>query len=271
MSQIEDVSGTAFVVAEFRAMENQEPAPLYRDPVVGIFLDDDSRRAAEFIGARFPPSRDMVRVRTRYFDDQLDAQIRSHVRQVVILGAGLDTRAVRKPAPGVMYFEIDEAETLGLKNAAYQRRGIEPNVTFVPGNYVTDGVIDMLVRNGFELDQPTYVIWEGNLMYLPLDAIAETLVALRTHVEQVSVSCDYMAEAVIAKATGDPGVTALVEGFEAMGAPWVSGIADIGALVRDVGLNLVEDFTTRELYGGYGVRPMPSPIFDFYSICTLES
>ena len=47
MAAIEDVSGTAFVVAEYRAEENREPAPIYRDPVVGVFLSDASRQAAE--------------------------------------------------------------------------------------------------------------------------------------------------------------------------------------------------------------------------------
>ena len=49
----------------------------------------------------FPPVKDLVKIRTKYFDDVLETQILSDVRQVVILGAGLDTRAVPKPAPGV--------------------------------------------------------------------------------------------------------------------------------------------------------------------------
>ena len=43
MSQIKDVSGTAFVVAEFRAEENRAATPLYRDSVVGLFLSEESR------------------------------------------------------------------------------------------------------------------------------------------------------------------------------------------------------------------------------------
>src|SRR5689334_222435 len=110
MSTIEDVSGTAFVVAEYRAEENRESAPIYTDHVVGIFLGDASRRAADRVSSRFPPVKDMVKTRTRYFDDALDAEIAAGIRQVVILGAGLDTRAVRKQSPGVQYFEIDDPE-----------------------------------------------------------------------------------------------------------------------------------------------------------------
>jgi len=117
VAAIENVSGTAFVVAEFRAEENTEPAPLYADPIVGLFLTDDSKRAAERVAASFPPARDLVRIRTKYLDDMLDTQLRSNVRQVVILGAGLDARAVRKHSPAVSDFEIDDPATLRLKQA----------------------------------------------------------------------------------------------------------------------------------------------------------
>src|SRR5262245_60986455 len=104
MSAIRNVSGTAFVVAEFRAEENREAAPLYRDTVVELFLSEDSRQAAQGMADRFGPVRDMVKIRTRYLDDMLDQQIKERVRQVAILGAGLDTRGARKAADGVTYF-----------------------------------------------------------------------------------------------------------------------------------------------------------------------
>ena len=51
MARIENVSGTAFVVAEYRAEENAETAPLYRDSVVGLFLTEETERAAERVAA----------------------------------------------------------------------------------------------------------------------------------------------------------------------------------------------------------------------------
>src|SRR6476661_2732267 len=84
MSTIKDVSGTAFVVAEYRAEENREPTPIYKDPVVGLFLSDASRQAAERVSSRFAPVKDMVKTRTRYFDDTLDTQIAAGFGQVVI-------------------------------------------------------------------------------------------------------------------------------------------------------------------------------------------
>src|SRR5262245_10899060 len=272
MTQIRNVSGTAFVVAEFRAEENRLAAPLYQDPVVGLFLDDDTRYAAGLVEASFPQVKDLVRIRTRYLDDVLEQHIQSGVRQVAILGAGLDTRAVRKQAAGVTYFEIDDAETLALKQSRYAQHGIAADVRFIPGNYVSDGLIDLLVENDFDLDAPAYFIWEGNTMYLPIEGVRQIMLDLRKHVRRFRLSFDYMAESVIAKTTGDPAITRLVEAFESMGAPWLSGIRDVGTLARELSLSLVENFQTSVLYQRYWLgRPMTSRIFDYYSLCTLTS
>jgi methyltransferase (TIGR00027 family) len=270
MSTIKDVSGTAFVVAEYRAEENREPSPIYADPVVGLFLSDESRQAADRVSSRFAPVKDMVKTRTRYFDDTLDAQIAEGIRQVVILGAGLDTRAVRKQSADVRYFEIDDPATMDLKRRCYADARIPARVTLIPGNYVRDGLIDLLRSNGFEFDVPTYLIWEGNVMYMPLANDTHAMLQLKRHVKRFRLSFDYLTESVIAKTTGDAGLTALVESFEAMGAPWLSGIDHIHDLAREVGLRVVENFTTGELFRKYRGRPATSPIFDHYSICTLE-
>jgi methyltransferase (TIGR00027 family) len=271
MATIENVGGTAFVVAEFRAEENAEAAPLYRDPIVGLFLNDESRKAAARVAASCPPVKDLVRIRTKYLDDTLEKQLFADVRQVVVLGAGLDTRAVRKQSAGVAYFEIDEAATLAIKLACYARQGFDVDVKLIAGNYVIDGLVDLLAQNGFDFDLPTYFIWEGNTMYLPIEGVKDILTELRNYVKHFRVSFDYMAESVISKTTGDPGITSLVESFERMGAPWVSGISDIRAFARDLGLKLVENLRTSDLYHSYWPgRPITSPIFNYYSICTLS-
>ncbi len=270
MATIAHVSGTAFVVAEFRAEENIEPAPLYTDPIVELFLDEESKLAANRVADDFPLVKEMVKIRTKYFDDTLEKHLMSGVRQVLILGSGLDTRAIRKAAPGVSYYEIDDAETLNVKRARYDELGFDVDLTLIPGNYVADGLIDLLDRNGFDFDLPTYVIWEGNTMYLPLDRMKWVLTELRTHVRRLRISFDYMAEAVISKTTGDPGVTKLAESFANMGAPWLSGVSDIGSLANELGLGPVENFRTAELHRAYRPgRQIASPIFHFYSVCTV--
>ena len=271
LSRIKNVNGTAFVVAEYRAEENREPAPIYKDPVVGLFLSDASRQAAERISSRFPPVKEMVKTRTRYFDGMLDAQIAAGIGQVVILGAGLDTRAVRRQLTGVRYFEIDDPATMELKRRCYAEAGIGADVTLIPGNYVTDGLIELLRSNGFDPDLPAYFIWEGNVMYMPLATDKHTMLQLKRNVKRFRLSFDYLTESLVTKTTGDADLAILVESFEAMSAPWVSGIDDIHSLARELGLRVVENFTTGELYRMYRGRPISLPVFQHYSICTLEA
>jgi len=154
----------------------------------------------------------------------------------------------------------------------YERHGFDINVTFIPGDYVRDGLITLLARSGFVFDVPTYLIWEGNTMYLPRDYTKQVLAELKRHVRRFELSFDYMADSVVSKTTGDPAIASLVESFARMGAPWVSGISDIHTLAHEAGLEVAENFRTAELYRKYWTgRPMTSPIFNFYSVCTLAS
>jgi methyltransferase (TIGR00027 family) len=175
VTAIKDVTGTAFIVAEFRSQENAATHPLYTDPVVSLFLDDRTKAAADAISRDDPAAPKNLRLRTRYFDDRLDDAIARGCRQVVILGSGLDTRAIRKPAPGVVYFEIDGADTLSFKQARLAAGGVAATAVFIPGDYVSEGPLKLLEANGFRRDVPSHFIWEGNTMYLTRPAVMAVL------------------------------------------------------------------------------------------------
>jgi methyltransferase (TIGR00027 family) len=272
MNDVREVTGTAFVVAEFRARENEEPHPLYTDRVVPIFLDARTREAADRIRADFPAGEHMPRLRTRYYDDRLSEQIAQGCKQVVILGSGLDTRPVRKAAPGVAYFEIDDAGTLDLKRARYAANNIDAPMTLISGNYAASGVIPLLTANGFDASLPSFFIWEGNTMYLTKPDVMKVLGDLKNAVRRFAISFDYMDEAVVGMTTGDAGATAFVERFAAMGAPWTFGFHDLPALAREAGLSVADATTVGNLFRTYWPeRRMQSVIYDHYGICTLRS
>lgn len=271
MSEVREVTGTAFVVAEFRARENEEVHPLYTDRVVPIFLDTRTRAAADAIRADFPAGEHMPRLRTRYYDDRLGEQIAQGCRQVVILGSGLDTRAVRKSAPGVSYFEIDDSATLELKKARYAANGMDAPVTFIPGNYVAAGVLPLLESNGFDVDLPSFFIWEGNTMYLTRPDVMKVLTDLKDNIRSFAIAFDYMDEAVVGMTTGEAGATAFVGRFAAMGAPWTFGFSDLATLAQEAGLSISDATTVGKLFRLYWPdRPMTSVIYDHYGLCTLE-
>jgi methyltransferase (TIGR00027 family) len=272
MTDIRHVTGTAFVVAEFRARENAEPYPLYTDSIVPIFLDEKTKAAADVIRADFPAAEMNVRLRTRYFDDRLDEQLAVGCRQVVILGAGLDTRGVRKRRNGVAYFEIDDLGTMRFKRARLTERGIDAAVTFIPGNYVLAGVLPLLEANGFRRDLPSFFIWEGNTMYLIEETAIQVLTELEANLPAFSISFDYMDETAVSRTTGEPGATAFVERFAAMGAPWTYGIDDLEAVAAEAGLTIADRATIGELHRKFWPERSPaSIIYDHYTVCTLTS
>jgi methyltransferase (TIGR00027 family) len=271
MSPIKDVTGTAFVVAEFRARENAEPHPLYVDPIVPIFLDARTRAAADKISAGFPAADMNVRLRTRYLDDRLDAELAGDCRQVVILGAGLDTRSVRKRSDGVAYFEIDDPSTVAFKRQRLAESGYDAPATFIAGNYVTAGVLPLLEAHGFDRDLRSFFIWEGNTMYLTEADALKVLRDLKARLPRFSISFDYMDKAVIAKTTGEAGTTIFVERFADMGAPWHYGIDDIGAVARETGLTVADAITVGDLHRKFRPgRPLASIVYEHYSLCTLR-
>jgi methyltransferase (TIGR00027 family) len=268
----DDVTGTAFVVAEFRAREAEESQPLYVDAVVPIFLDDSTRAAADRIAAGFAAAEMNVRLRTRYLDDRLDQQLADGVRQVVILGAGLDTRGVRKFAPGVAYFEIDDGSTVEFKRRRLAERGFDQPTRLISGNYVTSGVLPLLEANGFDPALPAFFIWEGNTMYLTETDALKVLRDLKARLRRFAIAFDYMDQAVVAMTTGDAGTTIFVERFAAMGAPWHYGIDHLDAVAAATGLSVADSTTVADLHRKFRPgRPLASIVYDHYSLCTLEA
>ena len=272
MPEIQNVSGTAFIVAEWRAAENQKLHPLYQDPVVPIFLGPETKAAAERFATAFPPSEKTIRLRTRYFDDRLDEQLEQGCSQVVILGAGLDTRAIRKQKPGTIYFEIDDGAILNFKRAKLEENRILTDVRFIPANYVTDGLIPLLKQNGFDTSRRSHFIWEGNTMYLTEEAIRQTLLDIADNVEKFSLSFDYLTKEVIAKTAGDPAIIRIVESFAAMGAPWTYGFSSLRSFADEAALRIISNIKIGELHRAFWPgEPLDSAIYDHYRLCTLES
>lgn len=270
MAEIKNVSGTAFIIAEFRAEENADPNPLYRDEIVQLFLDRETQQVAQQVSQSFPPVKEMVKLRTRYFDDMLAQQLAQGCQQVVILGSGLDTRAVRMASPNARYFEIDQAATLQLKAERLAAHGVATEVTYIPGDYVKDNLIALLKNNHFDFQLPTYFLWEGNVTYLDRGEIIAVLDEICNHVKHFRISIDYMAHEVISKTTGYVELDDYIEQLNQRGAPWITGFKDMACFIRELGLNTVEICSAVQLHDRYRFHtPLPSPIFEFYFVCTI--
>jgi methyltransferase (TIGR00027 family) len=127
-----------------------------------------------------PGSWSLITCRKRYIDDKL-SETSECVDSVVILGAGMDTRAYRLARRSdIPIFEVDLPVNIARKRAAVQRAigAVSPSVHLVPLDFERDDLIGALTRFGYPTDARTFFIWEGVTQYLTEDAVRATLGAL---------------------------------------------------------------------------------------------
>lgn len=271
MSEQKNVSGTAFVIAAFRAEENDANSPLYTDKVVQLFLNDEVQKTAKSIAQNFPAAKEMIKLRTKYFDDILCNQIALSYQQVVILGSGLDTRPVRQNVEGVTYFEIDTKATLQLKENIFKSNNVAANVHYIPGDYVKDGLISLLKQTSLNFELPTYILWEGNTTLIKKEDVISVLQQIRDHFPKLRLSFDYMSDKVISRTTGYDDINDYIDRYEKLYTPWITGFENIESLAKTLGLRVIENFSITELFNKY--RPnctLESNLFSFYFVCTIE-
>lgn len=175
------ISYTARIVAAKRAIEQLHPSPLFKDPYAAALAEDEVdallSRWQRVAQAQAVPLEQVIAKRTRYIairtkfmDDLLKSVLaQAEYKQVVILGAGLDTRAYRLAwAPGTTVYEVDCPELLHYKAQVLQ--DVPPTCTYrsvsgdlsTPDAEWTTGILDA----GYQITVPTIWLIEGVVMYL---------------------------------------------------------------------------------------------------------
>ncbi|MFK4148920.1 class I SAM-dependent methyltransferase [Streptomyces sp. NPDC004065] len=176
---------TAVGVARVRALESERDNALFHDPLARAFaaagglwpssppLPDDEAARRRRLAVSFS-----IVIRTRFLDDLLRQATASGVRQVVLLGAGMDSRAFRMDWPaGTRLFEVDTAAPLEFKAAVLrQERAVARCERITVAVDLREDWPGALAAAGHDPAVPTVWIAEGLLIYLPEDAV-ESLVA----------------------------------------------------------------------------------------------
>lgn len=167
-----------------------------------------------------------MQVRTRVIDDALCAWVAGGGRQLVLLGAGYDTRALRLPElRDVRVFEVDHPATQRHKQGTLAQLGIESPSTYVTWDFETramDDLPDVLEEAGLDRTRPVFTIWEGVTMYLTDAAIDASLRAIRAWSPAGSkLAMTYFTKARIEQPTlATRALKAIVATF---GEPWRFG------------------------------------------------
>jgi methyltransferase (TIGR00027 family) len=240
-------SRTSILVAAARAFGSHDPDPSIRNP---DFLADRligpeergriephpiSRALAEPYeqGLDNPEIAGLVRLmmaRTRFFDDSLLRAVHAGARQVVILGAGFDSRAYRfrEALAQVKFFELDTPETQEYKTRRMgEVLGAPPaNLIYQPIDFRTDSLEEALGRAGCQRGMPTFFSWEGVCMYLPEEDVRTTLSSLASYGGQgTTLVMDYTTRESI-QSLMDTQRAPQFRFAATWGEPWIFGVPE---------------------------------------------
>lgn len=287
VAQSDRPSATALEAAAYRVLGSKHPDPAIRNAdvlaekllgpaerailketgssVVLEALAMDTERAWTTLGPRSLFARG-VHVRTRHIDDVLGDSVRAGATQVVILGAGLDSRPYRFGAtmPGVRFFELDLPQTQTYKKARVRDvlGELPAHVTYAPIDFATQDLASVLKGAGYDPSKRTLFIWEGVTMYVPEPGVDATLRAVARNAAPGSrIVFDYFTERALRDRQSP--LAAISKNVAAVGEPFVFGMPgdNAAAFVSARGFSLVSDFANSELGRKYlpTAFAMPSP------------
>ena len=196
-----------------------------------------------FLSLAFPSfvvSRDLCG-RCNYGDDAIRKATKEGIKQIVILGAGNDTRLHRLPNLPEALFEVDAPATQKSKlNALKSFRNNK--VRFVTANFETESWLQKLVEAGFDPKQKSVIIWEGISYYLTASAIEQTLESVSKCEKGTKLVFDYAQYKTYATVTmariGKIAEKVFQAGAKAIGEPWLTVFRDyqLDVMVKDFGL-----------------------------------
>lgn len=214
------------------------------------------------------PFRASIVARARFVEDLLATRIASGVMQYVILGAGLDTFAQRKPelASGIQVFEIDQPSPQAWKRRRLVElgMGLPSFLHLVPVDFEAgDAWRERLEASGFNPQEPAVVASTGVSMYLTRDAVAATLRQVASLAQGSMLAMTFMLPIEL----NDPeirfGVERAAKGAKASGTPWLSFFtpAEMLSMAHEAGFKTAEHVSAQALGERYftgrsdGLRP----------------
>lgn len=198
--------------------------------------------------------------RSRYTEDALSAAIGQGVRQYVLVGAGFDTYALRRPsnADRLDIYEIDHPATQALKIQQLKSHNVidAHHMHFLPADLSKEGLDEVLSRSTFDRAIPAFFSWLGVSVYLTHEANLKTLRTFARYSAPGSelvftyVDQDFFARDEEA-GSGQLGV--LMRWLRGQGEPFVSGFhpSDLAQVLRECGLELLEDLDDVQLLARY--------------------
>jgi methyltransferase (TIGR00027 family) len=226
--------------------------------------------------AKVQPVSVFVVVRSRFTEDALEGSIRDGCRQYVILGAGLDSWALRHDKPGTTVFELDHPETQQWKEARIRSRlgALPSHLVLIPIDFERESIADVLPSHGFDPQASAFISWLGTICYLTRGAIEEAFASLaRVCAPGSRIAFDYFQP----KSTMSPAdlqlFKVLDEGGTRRGEPMRTLLETehMAEILLSAGFRVVEDLSASEIRRRYlAQRSDGLDIPGFVRLCCAE-
>ncbi len=272
-----DYSLTAEGMALIRAMEQWAPHSrrILDDPWSAAFLRRWyfraiahsrflSRVMLAFMDRWAPGGQEFLTIRACVTGDEAKSFVASGGTQIVILGAGFDTLALRfrEALAGVTVYEVDHPATQEVKRQALETLSPPANLRLIPVDFEKDDFVKRLREAGFDPAQRSLVIWVGVSYYLTPGSVEDSFERLSgLLVRDSRVVFDYVLQDVIEGASTNRDALSKSRRVAQLGEPWLFGLrpAAVNAFLDRFGFVLIRDFEAEELRAHYAPqrrRPM---------------
>jgi len=264
-------SKMAEMIALHRVAESALPEGIriFYDPYAVHFIDPQvlllSRKDPEKAKAMrdhyerlFPGLGNSIRARVRCFDDFVKASIDEGIEQLVILGAGYDTRAYRIEGlkDKVRTFEVDHPSTQGLKIEKIKKIfGALPDVVYVTVDFESEDLGKKLLEKGYIRSQKTLFVMEGLVMYIPPGAVDAILSFIAVNSGSGSrIIFDYYPQSVVDGTSNLETAKNIRDHLIQLGEPLQFGISEAEPFLEERGFSQVRTITSedykREYFNG---------------------
>jgi len=256
---------TAAGIAITRAVESERPAEerICYDPYARQFVPAWLYGLLRFFIKcgyaewRGPGVNGYLMARERYIDEALQNFLNEGLRQLVILGAGYDSRPYRFDLPGrVRTFEVDHPATQADKLEKVQKIfGQTPErVTYVPVDFNTQSLAECLLAAGYDPGRISLFIWQGVTMYLTPGAVEATLTfVVKNSAPGSAIVFDYVYQAALEGVQKQSEISNMRRYRFMTGEGLTFGIPQgaAEAFLREVGFREVKDVSTDDLKAAY--------------------
>lgn len=262
-------SSTAMEMTFHRAIESSkdEDERISYDPYAFRFLSPDLRKFLEAIvkgndkakakmdtmNSLFPGTQNSIIARVRFFDDCLKISVDEGIRQVVILGAGYDTRAYRMKGleEKVRVFEVDLEATQMVKIEKIKEifDSLPEHVEYVAVDIGTEKLFNRLQEHGYDPSKKTFFIMEGLIYYLPPKGVDNLLSLIVQNSGQDSrIVFDYFPESLVDETCEQIVGKRIIQRVKQYGEPFKFGIKEgmVEKFLLQRGFKQIQDLTSEE-------------------------